>query len=255
MGAVALCTALSCSPEIRGDRDTIFQVSAFSALMQGVYDGEITVGQLKHYGDTGIGTFQDLDGEMIVIDGNVYRACVDGSLETVSNDTTVPFATVTFLDNDKVVSLNEVNDIEGLRSYLDGLLPTENMFYAFRIDGKFSYIKTRSIPVQQKPFPTLLEAVNRGQQIREFNDVEGSIVGFRCPPYVEGVNVPGYHLHFIDKERTSGGHLLDCRISAVTVIVDSTANMIMQLPDNDAFGGVDLSEGDPQGVKQVEQGK
>lgn len=42
----------------------IGEITGLSALLQGDYDGEITYGELKKYGDFGLGTFNSLDGEM-----------------------------------------------------------------------------------------------------------------------------------------------------------------------------------------------
>jgi len=183
--------AAGCSPEIRTDRDTLFQTSTISALMKGVYDGNMTVGQLRPYGDFGLGTFQALNGEMLELDSIFYRANLDGSITVVPDDTITPFAVVTFLDNDKVISVNQQMDLNQLQSYVDGQLASQNLFYAVKIEGKFSYMKTRSVPEQTKPYPPLTEAVKH-QQVTEFHDVEGTIIAFRCPPYVDGVNVPGY---------------------------------------------------------------
>jgi acetolactate decarboxylase len=159
--------------------------------MKGVYDGNMTVGQLRPYGDFGLGTFQALNGEMLELDSIFYRANLDGSITVVPDDTITPFAVVTFLDNDKVISVNQQMDLNQLQSYVDGQLASQNLFYAVKIEGKFSYMKTRSVPEQTKPYPPLTEAVKH-QQVTEFHDVEGTIIAFRCPPYVDGVNVPGY---------------------------------------------------------------
>jgi acetolactate decarboxylase len=243
-----------CSPEIRTDRDTLFQTSTISALMKGVYDGNMTVGQLRPYGDFGLGTYQALNGEMVELDGVFYRANLDGSMTIVPDDTLTPFAAVTFIDADKVAAVDQQMDLNRLQSYIDSLLESQNLFYAIRIDGKFSYVKTRSVPEQTKPYPPLAEAV-KNQQVTEFHDVEGTIVGFRCPPYVDGVNVPGYHFHFINKARTSGGHVLDLLTSKVMLTVDSTANFVMVLPGTQGFYKVNLGAGAPPGLQQVEQGK
>jgi acetolactate decarboxylase len=246
--------AAGCSPEIRTDRDTLFQTSTISALMKGVYDGNMTVGQLRPYGDFGLGTFQALNGEMVELDGIFYRANLDGSMSVVPDDTLTPFAAVTFIDADKVVAVNQQLGLTQLQSYIDTLLESQNLFYAIRIDGKFNYMKTRSIPEQTKPYPPLADAV-KNQQVTEFHDIEGTIVGFRCPPYVDGINVPGYHFHFIDKARKSGGHVLDLLTSKVMLTVDSTANFVMVLPGTQGFYKVNLGAGAPAGLQQVEQGK
>ena len=255
LAVTVIVMAAGCSPAIRGDRDTLYQVSTISALMQGVYDGEITAGQLRQYGDAGTGVLQGLNGEMIMLDGNCYRARLDGTIEPVPDDMKVPFAGVTFFDNDTVVTIDKPLDLNGLQSYVDGMLPTRNLFYAIKVEGKFSYVKTRSVPLQQKPYRPLPEIIKEGQQVLELKDVEGTIVGFRCPPYTEGVCITGYHLHFITKDRTKGGHVMDIKTASVNIAIDSTANMIIQLPGNNEFIKANLGGGEPAGLKQVEQGK
>ena len=251
---VSLTSVAGCSPAVQLDRDTIFQTSTIGALMKGIYDGQMTVGELRRYGDFGLGTFDALDGEMVELDGKFYQIKADGSVYAVPDSIKTPFAAVTFFDNDKAVNLDTKLDLNGLQTYIDTLLPGVNLFYAVKIDGKFSYMKTRSIPAQVKPYPLLADAVKE-QQVFEFKDVEGTIIGFRCPPYIEGVNVPGYHFHFLDKDRKKGGHVLDCTTSGVTIVVDKTAGMLMELPDTPAFNRLNLGAGAPEGLKQVEQGK
>ena len=57
------------SDNVSGGDDTLFQTSTITALSAGDYDGELTVAQLKEQGDFGLGTYDALDGEMIVLDG------------------------------------------------------------------------------------------------------------------------------------------------------------------------------------------
>jgi acetolactate decarboxylase len=249
-----IVAALSCMPAIQADRDTLFQVSTIGALMQGVYDGDMTLGELRHYGDFGIGTFKDLNGEMLLLDGKFYRAQLDGSIITVPDDTSTPFAEVTFLDNDVIVSPDKSMNLSQMQAYIDSLLPSLNLFYAIKVEGQFSYMKTRSEPAQSQPYPTLTEAI-KNQQVTEFHDIEGTMIGFRCPPYIDGVNVPGYHLHFIDRDLKKGGHVLDCQTSDIKIIIDNTANFIMELPGNKHFYQVNLGQSDQQGLDQVEKGK
>ena len=250
----SLISVAGCSPATQVDRDTIFQTSTIGALMKGIYEGQMTLGELRPHGDFGLGTFEALDGEMVELDGKFYQVKLDGSVHAVPDGMKTPFAAVTFFDNDKAVNLDRQLDLNGLQSFIDTLLPGVNLFYAVRIDGKFSYMKTRSVPAQIQPYPLLADAV-KGQQVLEFKDVEGTMIGFRCPPYIEGVNVPGYHFHFLDKDRKQGGHVLDCTASGVKIVIDKTAGMIMALPDTPGFNQLNLGAGTPEGLKQVEQGK
>jgi len=250
----SLLSGTGCSAVMQVDRDAIFQASTIGALMKGIYEGQMTVGELRPYGDFGLGTFEALDGEMVELDGKFYQVKLDGSVYAVPDSIKIPFAAVTFFDNDKVVNFDKQVDLNGLQSFIDTLLPGVNLFYAVRIDGKFSSMKTRSVPAQIQPYPLLTDAI-KGQQVLEFKDVEGTMIGFRCPPYVEGVSVPGYHFHFLDKDRKQGGHVLDCTASGVKIVVDKTAGMIMALPDTPAFNALNFGTGSVEGLKRVEQGK
>lgn len=171
----------------------------------------VDFGTLKKYGDLGIGTSEGLDGEMLGFDSNFYQVEANGMAYPVSDSMKRPFASVTFFEVDCEEKLPEGIDYEQLQDFLDGVLPTGNIFYATKIEGTSSYMKTRSVPAQEKPYPPLVE-VTKNQPIFEFSDVEGTIVGFRCPAYVASINVPGYHLHFLTKGKDSGGHVLEFEI-------------------------------------------
>ncbi|MBC8276076.1 MAG: acetolactate decarboxylase [Chloroflexi bacterium] len=223
---ITICTSgcLS-SPK---DRDVLFQSSTISALSEGVFDGDLTYKDLRQHGDFGLGTFDDLDGEMIALAGEFYQIKADGKAYLVEDSMETPFAVVTLFEPDKAVSLDKVLDYEQLKQYLDSMLPTNDIFYAIKAEGAFKYIKARSVPTQSKPYPSLAEALE-GQTIFEFHDVTGSLVGFWCPSYVEGINVPGYHFHFITSDRKAGGHLLDCRTESAKIEIDYTSEFFMML--------------------------
>ena len=52
----------------KADRETIYQVSLLQGLTLGDYNGSVSVKQLKQKGDTGIGTFEGVNGELIMVD-------------------------------------------------------------------------------------------------------------------------------------------------------------------------------------------
>jgi acetolactate decarboxylase len=246
--AIALC-GCSCSHQ---DRDTLFQVSAINALLAGVYDGDVTFEELSEHGDFGLGTFQALDGEMIALDGRFYQIRNDGVAYPADDAMKTPFAVVTYFEADRSERLDKCENYAQLEQHLDALLTTENIFYAIKVDGVFDYVKARSVPKQDKPYPPLAEAIN-DQSVFEFNDVGGTIVGFRCPEYVDGTNVPGYHFHFVTEDRQAGGHLLECRLQNVTVQIDYTSRFYMVLPESNDFYQTDLSQdnqGEPEEVEK-----
>lgn len=234
-------------------RETLVQISTIDALLGGVYDGVMTFGTLKEYGDFGIGTFEGLDGEMVGFDGNFYQVKADGIAYPVADSMETPFASVTFFDTDCQEKLPGGADYQQLRDFLDEILPTGNIFYAIKIEGTFSYMKTRSVPGQQKPYPPLVEVV-KNQPTFEFTDVEGIVVGFRCPAYVAGVNVPGYHLHFLTKDKSAGGHVLEFQVDEAVAYIDYTSEFLMILPGNDSdFYKIDLTQEKQEELEQVEK--
>ncbi len=221
--------------------DVLYQVSTIDALLQGVYDGVLPAGKLKTHGDFGIGTLDGLEGEMLALDGNYYQIKTDGIAYPVTEEMTTPFATVTYFEADNNFRLEKPMNLTELEEYLDQNLPAENLFYAVKVEGNFSYLKARSVPKQEKPYPKLADAVSN-QTVFEFENVSGTLVGFRTPEYVKGVNVPGYHIHFITKDRRSGGHVLDFRLDGGNASLDTTNAFFMELPTSGDFNKVELGK-------------
>jgi acetolactate decarboxylase len=227
-----------CAHNGRGT-DTLYQASTINALMEGVYDGTTTIAELKDNGDFGIGTFDALDGEMVGMDGVFYQVKADGTVLTVADDARTPFAVVKSFSPGVIVPISGSRDLDGLMRELDALLPTKNTFYAIRIEGTFPRIKARSVPAQRKPYPGLAEAA-RNQSVFEFSHIRGTIIGFRSPEFVQGINLPGYHFHFISADRKAGGHLLGCLIEGATVALDETGDFRLALPESAEFRRSDL---------------
>jgi acetolactate decarboxylase len=245
----ALQTGSGSIPE---KRETLYQVSTIDALQQGVFDGIQPVGELKHHGDFGIGTFDALDGEMIVLEGVVYQATADGHVTRVPDNLTTPFATVTYFDRDFAVVTGEPMNFSAFTVAMTDHLPTENMVYAVRMHGTFPSMKVRAIPQQQKPYPTLSEAA-ANQSVFTYTNATGSVAGCFLPVFFEGLNVVGYHLHFISDDRQIGGHILDFTVTGDTEVeYDITPEFTMVLPTSGDFTTVDLSQDLSEELAEVE---
>jgi acetolactate decarboxylase len=218
----------------------LFQTSTLQALMAGVYDGDLTFQDLARHGDFGLGTFDALDGEMIGLDGAFYQIKADGKVYPVAGAMKTPFAEVTFFKAGRTDMIEKPLKYQQLLDYVTALLPSPNLPYAIKIDGFFSYVKTRSVPRQKKPYPPLAQAAEK-QALFELTNVKGVIVAFRYPAYLAGINLAGYHCHFITADRRAGGHLLDCRVEGATVAVDGLTNFFLRLPDSQEFLKSDLT--------------
>lgn len=237
--------------KIIAERTIVTEVVVYQDLA-GAYEGQFNFGSLRQRGDFGIGTFDGLDGEMIGFDNKFYRIRTDGLVYPVDDAVKASFAAVKFFRPDKKVFLADEIDFAKLQPYLDGLLPTPNIIYAIRIEGNFSYVKTRSVPKQDKPYLPLAEIVKK-QALFEFREVKGVLIGFRFPAYFDGVNVPGYHFHFITNDRKSGGHVLDCRLSNAAIQIDDSFDFSIKLADNADFFKMDLTKDKTAELQMVEK--
>ncbi|WP_258024415.1 acetolactate decarboxylase [Streptomyces bambusae] len=235
-------------------RGRIFQTSTMTAMLEGVYEGTTTIAELRRHGDFGIGTFDRLDGEMIVLDGRCYRLRADGTAGEADLATRTPLAAVTYFHGEYDRQVAEPVDAAGLRAMVDTWLPSPNLFYAVRVDGHFDHMVTRMLPEQHRPYPRLIDAVAR-QVISTHTDAHGTIVGFRSPTHMLGVAAAGYHLHFLSHCRTRGGHAYDFVLRSGRVRVDVGYELFLRLPATQDFSRARLGRGDVAGeIEAVLQG-
>lgn len=188
--------------------DQLYQVSTIDALLEGDYNGTVTIDELGRRGDTGIGTFHRLDGELVMLDGVVYQALSTGEVVRASPDQTTPYAAVNRFRPDCEFKLTPVSNLSALEEQLSDLLPSRELFTMVRVDGTFDYVKVRAPPAQDLPYPRLVDAIAK-QRIAELDHVQGTLVGTFSPETARGSSVPGWHLHFLSGDRRSGGHLLE----------------------------------------------
>jgi len=207
-------------------RQAVYQSAPFVRFSGGSYTGTMSFKELKTHGNFGIGTVNGLDGEMIALDNRFYQIRSDGRVYAIKDDTLTPFATVIMFSAQKKKVLNAKVDYAGLAGFLDGILADKEKLYAIKITGKFSALKLRSVPRQFKPFPRLEEVI-RKQEIFEYKDMPGVLVGFRFPANMDGVAFTGYHFHFIDQGRNAGGHLLDCRFEHAFIEIEEVNQLVL----------------------------
>jgi acetolactate decarboxylase len=235
------------------DADTgLLYVSApVNALVEGLYREDTRIADILERGDFGLGTFNDLDGEMVVMDGQVYQLRSDGLAYDVPPETRTPFACVTFFRPYSVEEIDTPMDYPGLIALLDRMIPSRNMLYAIRIDGRFDHVRTRSVP-RQEAYKPLVE-VAREQPEFTFDGVAGSMVGYWTPQFLQSVAVPGYHLHFLTADRRHGGHLLECRPHGVRISLQHVARMELGLPLTLDYLTADLSRDVREDLEEAER--
>ncbi len=218
------------SEQKRSNIDTpIYLCAPVNALVEGIYEENVSLSEIKAHGDFGLGTFNDLDGEMVMIDGRTYQITADGRVQEIIDDRTLsPFACVTFYEPISHDDILDGMSHERFEAWLDGLLPSPNLFYAIRIEGKFTYIKARSVPKQENYRP--LVEVAQDQSVFEFTNLSGTMAGFYTPAYMASLNVPGLHLHFLSEDKQVGGHVLECAPLKGRVGVQFIRRLELSLP-------------------------
>jgi acetolactate decarboxylase len=231
----------------------LFQASTIGALLEGAYDGDLSFAELAGQGDLGLGTLNGLDGEMIALDGRFYRADVDGLVNEVPGEARTPFAVVTRFEPTIDVEVAEALEHEALLARLDQLIPAGAPSCAIRLDGRFDLVRARSVPRQEPPYRPLTEVVAE-QHVFELRDAVGTMLGFRFPDYAEGIEVAGYHLHFISDDRRRGGHVLGSRSRGpLRVRLDPSSALHVELPPGVELADPGLAAETHAAVERVER--
>jgi acetolactate decarboxylase len=230
---------------------TLFQISTSGALVAGVYDREVSVASVLEHGDFGLGTFANLDGEMVVLDGRAFQVKGTGKVLEAAPDAGAPFAVVTrfspqvYTDSGPLASFKELEEVCD-RNRLSG-----NIFHAIRLDGRFSCVRTRAV---NPPSPgTRLADATRAQSEFSFTDISGTLVGLWSPGFSSAFSVPGYHFHFISTDREHGGHLLEVEAAQLSIKIDSLTDFHLALPSSEAFLKADLSKNTAEELAYAEQ--
>jgi acetolactate decarboxylase len=230
---------------------TVFQVSISGALVAGVYDREVSVQAILERGNFGLGTFANLDGEMVVVDGHVYQVKGSGQVVEAPADAGAPFAVVTFFEPEIDVSISTVPALKDLQARCDGFRQSGNIFYAIRLDGFFKRVRTRAVNPPE-PGTRLIDAA-KAQSEFNFADIEGTLVGLWSPGFSSAFSVAGYHFHFLSADRQHGGHLLDAAADALRLRVEALTEFHLALPESEAFLKADLSKNTADELAYAEQ--
>jgi acetolactate decarboxylase len=230
---------------------TLFQVSTSGALVQGIYESAMSSRFLLNYGDFGLGTFENLDGEMVVLDGVIYQVRSDGKVLNIVDDVGTPFALVTHFVADQDQPIESASSLEEITKICDEYRDSDNLFYAFRIDGRFAHIHTRAMKATLDALPLAKAAAIQPEF--DFTDLDGTLVGIWAPQFSSAFNITGYHFHFLSGDRTKGGHLLECSGKNLRVRVERLNDFHLSLPESEDFLRADLTKDTSKDLAYAEQ--
>ena len=235
----------------------IYQISTLQALALGYTRPVVTVKELLEHGDIGLGTFEDVNGEMIVVDGQCFRATEDGTVWEAEPDMGVPFASVAKADFSPGFEVRDIPDIEKMKELLTLKIEEDfglNSMHIVRIDGAFNRVCARSESAYRSQHVDLKDILSQTQRDFMFENIAGTMVCIYYPDYMDGINAPGWHLHFLSEDQSKGGHVFDLELESGKVQLAKINNIEIQLPTEPAFDTYSLKEASGNDIKQVEQG-
>ncbi len=232
-------------------QNTIFMVSPINAIIEGLYETSLSLGELKQHGDFGIGTFNDLNGELVLVDGVVHQLDINGDAQKVSDQEKTPFAAACFFEPFSVEDIQTPLDYREFNAFLDRCLPSPNMLYAIKIEGLFSHVRTRSVPKTDNHTPLVEATAHQKESI--FDDVRGTLIGFYTPGFIPSVNVPGYHFHFITADCSRGGHLLECVLTSGRLSIQICSQLNLNLPMTLDYLSADFQRDAEKDLKKAER--
>lgn len=239
------------------DKNGLYQIATLQSLMLGYYDRVGSVAELKARGDFGIGTFEGLDGELVMSDGEVWQGGADGTLKRMDDSTGIPFATVGFFTRDFAVKLGRVNSWAEFETALDKIVKErgENLFYLVRVRGKFERVKYRSEYAQKRPFKPLAEVMKTDQTFFEDKNERGELVGVYFPRFMAGLNAAGWHFHYASEDRKRGGHALEAAFDGLEAEFSVKSGFAMRLSSDKGFSHLELTRDLKKEIRAVEKNK
>jgi acetolactate decarboxylase len=220
----------------------VVQAGTIAALMDGHYDGDIRIGDVLERADTGVGTTQHLDGELVIVEGRAFAARADGRVDAVPGETKTPFVVACRFVAAARRSVSRAITLDELCRALDDMAPAAEPVVAVRLDGRFRDLRLRSVHAQRPPYPPLSEVVAH-QTEWTVDAARGTVVGFRFPDGSSGIEVPGYHLHFLSDDHTHGGHVLALVLEEGDLAIDGEHELHVEVP-----AGIRL--GEPGALKE-----
>ncbi|MCF2496746.1 acetolactate decarboxylase [Dyadobacter chenhuakuii] len=232
----------------------LFQYGIANAFIEGLYEGHLSIDELKKHGDFGIGAPNLIDGELTIVDGIAYQSNAKGQTIEAPGQIKTPFAFVTTFKADTTLLLANVQNIDELFTRIESLLPNRNGIYALRIGGLFSKMRTRAFPAMvQKPYRPLAKLLDQ-QQFFELNGMDGAMIGFYMPGYLSGINITGLHFHFLSTDRTAGGHVVALTAQNLTIEITEVKSFLLETSETADFQKFQFIGGNSSGLQKIEKG-
>jgi len=217
-----------------------YHYSLWTALVNKIYDGELTAKEAKTHGDIGLGSYNGVDGELIMLDGILYQVPSSGEVKAVNDSMRIPYLNATFFNKEISFEINDKLNYDSLRKLIQQHYPSHNFFYAFKIHADFDSLKLGSLQKQERPYQLGLDSLLPHRPTFPHANISGTMVGFFCPDFIGEINVAGFHLHFLSDDKKTGGHVMEFTGKNFRIEMDKLSSYHFVLPETPDFDTVNL---------------
>lgn len=225
LSAAALTLPVATAGSI--DTGYVRQIGTYDYLVSPDYDGLAPVREATSGSTIGLGTFDHLDGELVMLGGTVYRVPTNGIPVPVSPSLLTPYVQAIDFTPQARERVDRGTSCADLGPIITKLAGTTDGIIAVRLHGRFPELTTRSVPRQSRPYPPLSEVVAQQTEF-DLGPANATLVGFWQGPAMAGVGPPGLHLHGLTVERDGGGHVLSCTTGKVRIAVQVTKGVVIE---------------------------
>lgn len=233
----------------------LYNYGIIDAFIGGLYKGSLPIKELKLKGDFGIAAPDMLDGELTMLNGKVYQTKATGEVNVVDNEYKTPLSTVTFFEANMTFYVNNATEQKDLLETIENRLTNKNVMYAVKITGDFSNMRTRAFPpVKEEPFPALSTILDR-QQFFNIQNTKGTLVGYHLPEYLNGIQMSGFHFHFLSADTKKGGHVLDFKGMNLKIEIAELKSFEFETPTTNDFQNFQFRKKHNEDLERIEQGK
>lgn len=185
------------------------QVGTYAYLTAPDYDALAPVGAAARGKSFALGTFDRLDGELVMVAGRLFRVGTSGTPRTVAMSRRTPFVQAVRFRPQAWRTVQSGTTCTRMERMIDRMVGSSAGMVAVRVRGRFAQVEFRSVAEQSKPYPPLTEVV-ANQVVFPTERRRAVLVGFRSGPDFAGASAPGLHLHGLTADRERGGHVLSC---------------------------------------------
>lgn len=187
----------------------LVQIGTYDYLTQPDFTGLTSVGRIAQGQTLGLGTFANLDGELVMVGGTVYQVRPDGTPRVANPETRTPFMQAIRFRPKVNAPVPPGTTCAQLPRLITELAKRSDGIIAVRVRGTFSELVTRSVTADPPPFQSLSQTIAE-QTVFELGERRAALVGFWQGHDALGIGQAGLHLHGLTADRTAGGHVLSC---------------------------------------------